>query len=80
MKKRLRNPDTYPQETHAKIIQELLKRGTSFSYIGLYRTLKEVGSEHIRIGNSKAKLFVTYYISKNIIKKKDAGLYQVNPL
>mgnify|MGYP000120733220 CR=1 FL=1 len=80
MNHRLKNPDTYPQEIHTKIIREVLKRGTSFSYIGLYRTLKDVGSEYIRIGDSKAKLFVAYYVSKNFIQKKDAGLYQVNPL
>jgi hypothetical protein len=80
MKPRLKNPDTYPQEIHTKIIQDVLQRGTTFSYIGLYRTLKEVGRGYIRIGDSKAKLFVAYYVSKNFIQKKDAGLYQVNPI
>lgn len=80
MNRRLKSPDCYPQDVHTKIIRDVLQRGTSFSYIGLYRTLKEVGSNYIRIGDSKAKLFVAYYVSKKFILKKDAGLYQVNPL
>jgi len=80
MNHRLKNPDCYPQEVHTKIIRDVLKRGTSYSYIGLYRTLKDVGSEYIRIGDSKAKLFIAYYVSKNFIQKKDVGLYHVNPL
>lgn len=72
----------YPEQTHIAIVKELHERGTTYSYTGLYRTIRDIALKHyVKLGNNKAKMFAKYYYEEaKYIIKKDVGLYLVKPL
>lgn len=77
MKSKLKSPSHYSTDIHKKIIKDLLKKGSVYSYYGLCRSIQEAASQYLKIGVGKSKLFLKFYVTQKIIEKRDAGYYVV---
>lgn len=79
-KLKLKSPDCYSDTIHLKIIKHLSMRGSSFSYIGIIRSIKDIAKElYLKVGTNKAKLLLVFYVKqKDFIIKKDTGIYLLN--
>lgn len=82
MNNRLKGASEYPEHLHLQIVKALYEKSKTFSYSGLYLSIKEIAkNNYIKLGNNKAKLFAKYYYNEaKFIIKKDIGLYLVKPL
>lgn len=72
------DPDQIPDETHFEVLNDLFRKKPDPMYRELWQNVKLLFAEkNIRIGDNKAKDYVTYQINKQWIAKKGKG-YEYN--